>query len=132
MKFEELTAAAKDTLTVHRVFGEPYERDGVAIIPAARVAGGGGGGGGHDTGGQEGEGGGFGAQARPAGVYVVRDGSVSWKPAVDPNRFFAVLGAVAVVWMFTRARTERTRRRIALLEHRLDHRLERKVREHAG
>ena len=120
MKLEELTAAAKDTLSVRRVFGEPYERDGVAIIPAARVAGGGGGGGGHDNAGQEGEGGGFGAQARPAGVYVVRNGGVSWRPAVDVNRLFVVVGTVAITWMVTRARTERTRRKIAFLEHRLE------------
>jgi uncharacterized spore protein YtfJ len=111
MKLEELTAAAKETLTVRRVFGEPYERDGVAVIPAARVAGGGGGGGGHDSAGQEGEGGGFGAQARPAGVYVVRNGEVSWRPAVDVNRLFAVLGAVAITWLVTRARAEQIGRK---------------------
>lgn len=34
-----LTKAAEDTFTVRRVFGEAYERDGVSVIPVARVAG---------------------------------------------------------------------------------------------
>jgi len=34
-----LTKAAEDTLTVRRVFGEAYERDGVLVIPVARVTG---------------------------------------------------------------------------------------------
>ena len=33
----ELVQQARDALTVKRVFGEPYERDGVAVIPAASV-----------------------------------------------------------------------------------------------
>jgi uncharacterized spore protein YtfJ len=41
-----------DALTVKRVFGEPYEKDGVTIIPAARVQGGAGAGGGEDPQGQ--------------------------------------------------------------------------------
>ena len=31
-------------MSVHRVFGEPYEKDGATIIPVAKVAGGAGGG----------------------------------------------------------------------------------------
>ena len=31
----------------------------------------------------EGEGGGFGGMARPAGVYVVRADGVEWQPALD-------------------------------------------------
>ncbi len=34
---EKLTQAANDTVTVRRVFGEAYERDGVTVIPVARV-----------------------------------------------------------------------------------------------
>jgi hypothetical protein len=65
MKINELVESAKDSLTVTRVYGEPYEKNGVTVIPAASVAGGGGGGGGHDNDGQEGEGGGFGLSAKP-------------------------------------------------------------------
>jgi uncharacterized spore protein YtfJ len=78
-----------DALTVRRVFGDAYEIDGVSVIPVAQVAGGAGGGGGEgesegQTGG--GFGTGFGIGARPVGVYEVRDGQVTWKPAVDANR----------------------------------------------
>src|SRR2546422_11061884 len=38
----ELMAETGRTLTAKRVFGEPYEKDGVTIIPAATVGGGGG------------------------------------------------------------------------------------------
>jgi hypothetical protein len=82
-----------DALSVGRVFGDPYEVDGVTIIPAARVFGGGGGGAGDDghdadsDGTDEGGfGGGFGLGASALGVYEVRNGTVEWKPAVDVNR----------------------------------------------
>jgi len=82
MDVEELINRARDAISVSKVYGEPYEEDGVTIIPAAAVRGGGGGGG--DT---EGNGGtGFGLMASPVGAYVIKDGEVSWKPAIDPNR----------------------------------------------
>ncbi len=109
MKLDELVTRAGDAITVRRVFGEPYEKDGVTIIPAATVAGGGGGGGGHDEAGQEGEGGGFGIAARPAGAYVLKDGKVRWRPAVDVNRVVATIGAVVIAYLFTRARIEKAR-----------------------
>jgi len=109
MNVEELLTKARDTITVARVFGEPYEHDGVTVIPAAIVAGGGGGGTGHDQGGQEGEGGGFGVAARPAGAYVIKGGDVRWRPAVDVNRLIATLGAVAIAYLFTRARIQKAR-----------------------
>ncbi|HEY7477087.1 MAG TPA: spore germination protein GerW family protein [Actinomycetota bacterium] len=78
---------AKDAMTVKRVFGDPYEKNGVTVIPAARVQGGAGGGGGE---GPEGAGGGtgsgFGVNAKPAGAFVIRGDDVQWRPAVDVNR----------------------------------------------
>ncbi|HUV48520.1 MAG TPA: spore germination protein GerW family protein [Actinomycetes bacterium] len=94
MNVEELLTKARDNLSVSTVFAPPIERDGITVIPAAKVAGGSGGGSGTDEEGQEGEGGGFGIHAKPAGVYVIDDGKVSWQPAVDPNR---IVGAVAAV-----------------------------------
>ena len=79
----------RDALTVRRVFGDPYELDGVTVIPVARVAGGGGGGGGESNDADDpgsGFGSGFGIQARGIGVYEVHDGTVAWKPAVDVTR----------------------------------------------
>jgi uncharacterized spore protein YtfJ len=109
MKIYELLSEAKDAITVKRVFAEPYERDGLTVIPAAMVGGGGGGGGGKDNEGQEGDGGGFGVGARPAGAYVIKDGEVSWRPAIDPNRIVAVVGLVAIVYLLTRPRMARAR-----------------------
>jgi uncharacterized spore protein YtfJ len=113
MKVTELATTVRDAITVTRVFAEPYEKDGVTVIAAATVAGGGGGGGGHDERGQEGEGGGFGVAARPAGAYVVKDGRVRWRPAVDVNRLFATIGAVVIAYLFTRARIQKARAVIA-------------------
>lgn len=109
MKIDELMQSAKDSVTVKRVFGEPLERDGMVMIPAARVAGGGGGGEGHDKEGPQGEGGGFGLSGRPAGAYVIKNGKVSWLPAVDPNRVIAVLGAVAIAYLLSRPRMIRAK-----------------------
>ncbi len=37
MDVKETFEAARDSLTVRRVFGEPYERNGVTVIPTASV-----------------------------------------------------------------------------------------------
>jgi uncharacterized spore protein YtfJ len=106
MNLNEVITAARDHITVSRVFGEPYERDGVTVVPVARIYGGGGGGTG-DDGAQRGEGGGLGFVARPAGVYVIRDGTVSWRPAVDANRVVAAVAAVLVVGILVRGLSAR-------------------------
>ena len=80
MNPEQLLHGVRDAIGVRRVFGEPIEQDGVTVIPVARIAGGGGGGGDSEGNG----GGGFGLGGRPAGVYVIKDGQVSWRPAIDP------------------------------------------------
>jgi uncharacterized spore protein YtfJ len=106
MKTADLVTTLRDGMTVSRVFGQPYERDGVTVIPAATIRGGAGGGNGRkpETS-EEGEGGGMGLIARPAGAYVIKDGAVSWQPAVDVNRIVAVAvaGWVTAVWLITRA-----------------------------
>jgi uncharacterized spore protein YtfJ len=102
MEVQEVLAQARDAMTVKRVFGEPYEKNGVTVIPAARVQGGAGGGGGEGPEGQgRGSGSGFGLAARPVGAYLIRGGEVTWRPAVDLNRI--VLGAqvVAIVALLT-------------------------------
>jgi uncharacterized spore protein YtfJ len=103
--------AVKDTMTVSRVFGDAYEQGGVTVIPVASVRGGGGGGGGEGegtgsdgpgpTGSGSGGGVGFGVTARPVGVYVLKDGEVTWQPSIDVMRI--VLGGqiVAVVALLT-------------------------------
>ena len=84
MDIQEAIAKTQDAMTVSRVYGEPFERDGVIVIPAAGIRGGGGGGGGSDAAKEAtGSGGGFGIDARPVGAYVVEGGRVRWEPAVD-------------------------------------------------
>ena len=114
MKVNELLAQSRDALTVGRVFGEPIERDGITIIPVASVAGAGGGGEGSGAeGDRRGDGGGSGyaLRAHPAGVYAIKDGQVTWHPAVNVNRIIAGGQAVAValclaVWAIMRARSK--------------------------
>ncbi len=102
MDVQQVIAQARDAITVKRVYGDPYEKNGVTVIPAAAVQGGGGGGGGKGPEGQgEGSGSGFGLTARPAGAFLIRGDEVAWRPAVDVNRI--VLGGqfVAVVALLT-------------------------------
>ncbi len=93
----------RDALSASRVFGEPVDRDGATVIPVARVAGGAGGGGGEGTDDAEtgrGFGTGFGLGAQPVGVYELRNGDLTWKPAVDVNRLlrgFQVLAGIVAV-----------------------------------
>jgi uncharacterized spore protein YtfJ len=75
-------------------------KDGVTVIPVANVMGGAGGGSGSSAGvlsgsddvavadgePESGYGIGYGMRATPAGVYVIKDGEVEWKPALDVNR----------------------------------------------
>src|SRR5438093_973754 len=68
---EQLLGQTRDALTVKRVFGEAYEKNGVSIIPVASVRGTAGGGGGGDNEGNGGNGGGVGLSARPMTVTTV-------------------------------------------------------------
>jgi uncharacterized spore protein YtfJ len=93
---DEMWKGARDAMTVKRVYGDPVQSDGVTLVPAAAVRGGAGGGGD-----KEGDrGGGFGIAARPVGAYVIRDGSVSWRPVVDLNR--VLLLAAALLFLLAR------------------------------
>ncbi|GAA4628906.1 MULTISPECIES: spore germination protein GerW family protein [Cellulomonas] len=118
-----LTRAAQDTLTVRRVFGEAYERDGTLVVPVARVtgalgagAGAGdgavGGGGPSPQGSGDAGGGGWGTQVKPLGVFVVDADGAHWRPALDLNRVILggqLVGAVAatawaLAWALRRRR----------------------------
>ena len=84
MKVTEALGTASDAITVKRVFAEPYEK---------------GGGSGTDPRGQQGEGAGFGARARPVGAYVIKDGQVHWRPAIDPNRIITMVGLIVIAYL---------------------------------
>ena len=102
------------------VFGEPVSHDGIVVLPVARISGGGGGGEGEggpaqrETGPKpdamgRGNGGGFGVSARPVGAFVIRNGAVSWRPAVDVNRVLLGAEVLAVVALLVRALLRRHR-----------------------
>lgn len=80
---QKVLGGAQDALTVRRVFGEPFEKDGVTYLPVAKVTGGGGGGGGGGDAAGRGSGVGFGVSAKPVGLYVLKDGDALWRPAMD-------------------------------------------------
>lgn len=95
----------------HRVvFGEPVEREGITLVPAATVFGGGGFGS-NDAGadGQPpaGAGGGYGLAAWPAGAFEVRDDSVRWHPAFDRTQIAA--SAIFLAYLLLRALASRRR-----------------------
>lgn len=92
------------SVTAGAVFGEAVEREGVTVIPVARMRWGFGGGFGevqaeHAAGDGEGRrppggsGGGGGAMATPMGFIEVRDGHARYKPLRDPLR----LGLAAAI-----------------------------------
>jgi uncharacterized spore protein YtfJ len=105
----ELTKGVREAMTVRQVFGEPVERGGVTVIPAASVIGGGGGGGGQGPQKSNGDGEpesqppsgaglGFGGLMWPAGAFEIRDDRVTWRPAIDLTRVLvmALMLAIAV------------------------------------
>ena len=95
----EILDQARDSLTVKRVFGDPYEKNGVTLLPAAKIAGGGGAGDGQEREGKSGSGGGFGLRAKPAGAFVIKGDQVRWMPSVDVNRIILGGQIVALVAM---------------------------------
>ena len=96
-KVEELLGSARDSLSVQRVYGEPYEKNGVTLIPAAAVRGGAGAGEGEDEQHAGGMGGGFGMAARPIGACQIKDSEVTWIPAADTTRVIMAGQVVAIV-----------------------------------
>ena len=90
---QEIMQRTIDGMEPGHVFAVPIERDGALFLPVAKVAGGGGGGSDSDGNG----GGGFGLTARPAGMFVIREGAATWQPALDLNRVIIGGQVVAIV-----------------------------------
>ena len=92
------------SFTASAVFGEPIERGGVTVIPAARGGFGFGGGSGSDPGkNQSGEGGGGGASMNAVGYIEIKDGSTRFVPAVDPIRVGRLAGTLLLAaWALSR------------------------------
>ena len=90
-----LVERMQERFSAQIVYGDPIEKDGTVLLPAAWVAGGGGGGSGEQSGSQ-GEGGGFGLLARPSGSWVVTSQGARWVPAVDVT---AIVVAGSILFM---------------------------------
>jgi len=118
-KIDDIIAQARDSMTVKRVYGDAYEKDGIMLIPAAAVRGGAGAGEGEGEGEDgtmhgSGGGGGFGVSARPVGAYQIKDGEVTWIPAADTTKviiFGQIVGIVALLVLRSIFRTFRKRKR---------------------
>ncbi len=110
----ELIKGVREALSARQVFGEPVERDGVTVIPAATVIGGGGGGEGvqqpsnrdgeTEPQGQSGAGVGFGGVMWPAGAFEIRDDRVTWRPAIDVTRVLLMVLVLAIAVVRARGR----------------------------
>ena len=97
-QFEEMMTETKDLVTVKKVYGEPYQSNGVTFIPAASVRGGMGSGEGEGSATTPaGRGGGMGMTARPIGAYRIKGDDVDWVPAVDVSRVIVTGQLVAMV-----------------------------------
>jgi uncharacterized spore protein YtfJ len=99
-------AQLREAITKQIVFGEPVEREGVTVIPAATVFGGGGFGAGEEPkpdGPSAGGGGGYGVAAWPAGAFEITDGQVKWHRSFDATRvavtaiFFGAMALRAIL-----------------------------------
>jgi hypothetical protein len=102
-RFTRLVESLGGTASASAVFGDPVEKDGVTVVPVARVRYGVGGGGGRGAGRKKkrdagdgaaeevGYGHGGGVQAAPVGYIEISAGRAEYKRIVDPVRPMAVL-----------------------------------------
>lgn len=110
MELNDTLQGTYDAMTVQRVYGEPIERDGVTVIPAASLRGGLGYGSGRQGSDVEGGGAGSALTARPVGVYRIENGHVTWEPALDVTRI-ALFGQVVAIVALLVVRSMVRRRR---------------------
>jgi uncharacterized spore protein YtfJ len=111
VKAQEILDQARDVMTVNRVFGTPYEKDGITLFPTANIWGGAGGGSGEGQDGRgAGSGSGFGLREKPAGAFVIKEGQVRWIPSLDVNRIILGGQLVAMVALL-----------VSVLRHRRKH-----------
>lgn len=99
MRVMEIVNETKSAMRASEVFGTPYEKNGITIIPAAKIMGGAGGGG--DQHEPQAGGAGFGLSSKPAGAFVIKGDDVRWQPALDLNRVIIMGQVVAIVALLT-------------------------------
>jgi uncharacterized spore protein YtfJ len=86
------------------VYAEPVERDGVVVIPVAKVRWGFGGGWGGKGSDERGAGGGGGMRASPVGYVEIRQGRAEFRPIRDPAAWVPLMVAGAFTsWLVVRA-----------------------------
>ena len=107
-RFGKLLKSLGGAATAKAVFGQPVEKDGITIVPVARVRFGVGGGGGRGPGRkkkvddngdaeQVGYGQGGGVQAGPLGYIELSGGEASYKRIADPARPMTVVLLIPLV-----------------------------------
>jgi uncharacterized spore protein YtfJ len=102
MNARDMIKGVREALSARQVYGEPIEREGVTLLPAVTIMGGGGAGGGEgpakegETGPNAGYGSGFGGVMWPAGAFEIKDGQVTWRPAIDLTRILLMALALAI------------------------------------
>ncbi len=74
MNATDVVTKVRDAMTVRTAIGEPVVQD---------------------------TGGGFGMTSTPIGAFVIKDGDVSWRPAIDINKIVLGSQIVAVVALLT-------------------------------
>lgn len=85
------------TARARAVFGEPVERDGVAVIPVAKARWGFGGGSGESPSGEGGGGGGGGVMLKPVGYIEVRDGKARFRPIMSSGAAALAMTAALLI-----------------------------------
>ena len=96
---DRLTSQLSSHAKVQAIFGEPVERDGITVIPVARVRWGVGGGGGAGPAGS-GSGGGGGVTAEPVGYIEIASAGAVFRPvprSMGPAQIIGVAVAAAIV-----------------------------------
>jgi uncharacterized spore protein YtfJ len=99
MQIPDAVNEARSVMKASEVFGTPFEKNGVTLIPAAKIMGGAGGGG--DQHQPQAGGLGFGVMSQPAGAFVIKGNEVTWQPALDLNRAILMGQVVAIVALLT-------------------------------
>ena len=93
---ERLAQRLGITANASTIYGEPVERDGVTVIPAAKAMYGFGGGSGSKAG-EEGTGGGGGVGIKPVGYIEIKDGNTKFKSLPDPERVVKIIAVGGVM-----------------------------------
>jgi len=91
---EKLGAAARAAT----IFGDPVERNGITVIPVAKARWGFGGGVGRRKG-EDGAGGGGGAQVTPVGFIVLKNGEAEFRPIRTFSLPWMIAGGLSILFL---------------------------------